>query len=173
MFWLPRERTIITGDCMYGPSVQVWAEEIETPQILEAWRNVLDLIEGLEPVKIIPGHKSSHDQLDKTRDLQYNRDYLKLFADKITYAAQTPEVKEVRARHSRDGRPLTHVATTSCTARSRAPSQTPRTTSTSSLAISPISSARAAKSGKRTSTTTLVLARLQASMAMSSATPPS
>jgi glyoxylase-like metal-dependent hydrolase (beta-lactamase superfamily II) len=40
LFWLPSEKTIITGDAMYGRSSHVWAEEIETPQILHAWKTV-------------------------------------------------------------------------------------------------------------------------------------
>lgn len=61
MFWLPSEKTIVVGDAMYGRSTHLWyvtspdfcdqknaaiqltphrAEEIETPQILQAWQNV-------------------------------------------------------------------------------------------------------------------------------------
>jgi glyoxylase-like metal-dependent hydrolase (beta-lactamase superfamily II) len=40
IFWLPTEKVVITGDAMYGRSTHVWAEEIETKAILEAWQNV-------------------------------------------------------------------------------------------------------------------------------------
>lgn len=40
LFWLPTEKTVITGDALYGRSTHVWAEEIETPQILHAWQKV-------------------------------------------------------------------------------------------------------------------------------------
>ncbi|GAA5913753.1 hypothetical protein JCM6882_002333 [Rhodosporidiobolus microsporus] len=95
MFYLPRERTIITGDCMYSRSVHVWAAEIDTPEILSAWQNILDLIEGLDVDLIIPGHAESDEFLDKAADLEYNRKYLELFATKITYAEKKPQVEEI------------------------------------------------------------------------------
>ena len=49
IFWLPRERTIITGDAVYARSTHAWVEEIETPEILHAWNLTLLLIESLDP----------------------------------------------------------------------------------------------------------------------------
>ncbi|KAK4052236.1 hypothetical protein OIO90_004458 [Microbotryomycetes sp. JL221] len=86
MFWLPREKTVITGDCVYGRSTHVWVEEIETPTLLEAWKNILDLIDGMEIEKIIPGHLESGWELDRDADMAHNRKYLDLFATKIAYA---------------------------------------------------------------------------------------
>lgn len=70
-------------------------EEIETPQLLDAWNRTLDIIEALEPVKIIPGHLESGWTLDAKEDLAYMRKYLKLFAEKITYAKKKPQVKDL------------------------------------------------------------------------------
>ncbi|GAA5854817.1 hypothetical protein JCM8547_004081 [Rhodosporidiobolus lusitaniae] len=95
MFYLPREKVIITGDCMYGKSVSVWAAEIETADLLESWRNILDLIEGLDVDLIIPGHAEVGEKLDKAVDLAHNREYLELFAKKITYAEKKPGVQEI------------------------------------------------------------------------------
>ncbi|GAA5841622.1 hypothetical protein JCM11251_004234 [Rhodosporidiobolus azoricus] len=95
MFYLPREKAIITGDCMYSRNVHVWAAEIDTPEILSAWQNILDLIEGLDVDLIVPGHAETEDFLDKEADLAYNRKYLELFATKITYAEKKPQIQEI------------------------------------------------------------------------------
>ncbi|GAA6001937.1 MBL fold metallo-hydrolase [Rhodotorula paludigena] len=98
MFWLPREKVIVTGDCMYGRSTHVWAAEIETPDFLEAWRNVLSVIEGLEVERIIPGHLESASglELDAEADMAHNRKYLDMFATKITYAEKKSTIPDLR-----------------------------------------------------------------------------
>ncbi|BGP29763.1 hypothetical protein JCM10296v2_001508 [Rhodotorula toruloides] len=98
MFYLPREKVTITGDCMYGRTTHVWAAEIETPAFLEAWRNILDLIDGLDVQRIIPGHLESAAglELDANADLEHNRKYLDLFATKITYAEKKPKPDEIQ-----------------------------------------------------------------------------
>jgi len=95
LFWLPVEKTIITGDAMYGRSVHTWVQEIETKEILSAWESTLDLIESLKPETIIPGHSAEDSTLDAKADMEYCRKYLKLFSDKITHAEKQPEVKEI------------------------------------------------------------------------------
>ena len=70
-------------------------EEIETPQIYDAWVKTLDLIEALNPSKVIPGHIESGWELDAKADLSHNRKYLDLFASKVTYAKKKPSVDEL------------------------------------------------------------------------------
>ncbi|KAF2137051.1 uncharacterized protein K452DRAFT_291847 [Aplosporella prunicola CBS 121167] len=95
MFWLPAERVLITGDVMYARSTHLWAEEIETPEIYEAWLRTLDLIEALKPERIVPGHVEEGWELDAEKDLEHNRKYLKLFQERITLAERKLSVKEV------------------------------------------------------------------------------
>ena len=70
-------------------------EEIETPQIYDAWVKTLDLIEALKPSKIIPGHIEEGWELDPKADLEHSRKYIDLFAEKVTYAKKKPEVDEL------------------------------------------------------------------------------
>ncbi|BGP37605.1 hypothetical protein JCM10449v2_001522 [Rhodotorula kratochvilovae] len=72
---------------------------IETPDFLEAWRNVLAVIEGLEVETIIPGHLESASglALDAEADLAHNKKYLDLFATKITYAERKAPIKDLYA----------------------------------------------------------------------------
>ncbi|OAP56327.1 hypothetical protein AYL99_09506 [Fonsecaea erecta] len=95
LFWLPTERVIICGDSVYARSTHVWVEEIETPQILEAWNKTLDVIEALQPVQIIPGHLEAGWVPDATQDMAHMRKYLQLFSEKITYADKKPQVKDL------------------------------------------------------------------------------
>ncbi|KAK7883379.1 hypothetical protein LTR67_011303 [Exophiala xenobiotica] len=95
LFWLPTEGVIICGDSVYARSTHVRVEEIETPQILEAWGRTLDVIEALEPVKIIPGHLEAGWALDAKEDMAHMRRYLQLFSEKITHAEKKPQVKDL------------------------------------------------------------------------------
>ncbi|OQV07332.1 hypothetical protein CLAIMM_11783 [Cladophialophora immunda] len=95
LFWLPTERVIICGDSVYARSTHVWVEEIETPQILEAWNKTLDLIEALKPMQIIPGHLESGWTLNAEEDMAHMRKYLKLFSEKVTYAEKKPQVNDL------------------------------------------------------------------------------
>lgn len=95
LFWLPHERTIITGDAVYSRSTHAWVEEIETPEILHAWRLTLQLIEALEPTKIIAGHIEQGWEFDAKKDLEHMHKYLDLFASKITNAPEKPTVDDL------------------------------------------------------------------------------
>ncbi|KAJ9610502.1 hypothetical protein H2200_005279 [Cladophialophora chaetospira] len=95
LFWLPTERTIITGDAVYARSTHAWVEEIETPAILHAWYLTLDFIEALQPVKIVAGHIEAGWELNPKEDLAYMRKYLDLFSSKITNSPKRPTVDEL------------------------------------------------------------------------------
>ncbi|RAK74208.1 MBL fold metallo-hydrolase [Aspergillus fijiensis CBS 313.89] len=95
VFWLPKERTVVCGDTVYGRSTHVWVEELETPALLESWRKTLDLLALLGPTKLIPGHLEEGWSLDCAADLAHTRRYLDVFAEKVTYAATQPGVQEL------------------------------------------------------------------------------
>ncbi|BDD62980.1 hypothetical protein MPDQ_002382 [Monascus purpureus] len=95
LFWMPSERTIVCGDTIYARSTHVWVEEVETPALLQAWNKTLDLITLLDPIKIIPGHLERGWELDAQADLAHTKKYLKLFAEKVTYAKTKPKVQDL------------------------------------------------------------------------------
>ena len=70
-------------------------EEIETPAILHAWYITLDLIDALNPTKIITGHIEQGWELNAKEDMAYMRKYLDLFSSKITNAKTKPTVDEL------------------------------------------------------------------------------
>ena len=79
LFWLPRERIVITGDAVYSTSTHAWVEEIETPDTLHAWNLTLLLIESLNPTKIISGHIEQGWDFDAKKDMKHMHKYLDLF----------------------------------------------------------------------------------------------
>jgi hypothetical protein len=66
-----------------GLGTHVWVEEIESPQIYDAWLKTLDLIDALHPAKVIPGHIESGWELDAQTDLAHNRKYLVCFPSRV------------------------------------------------------------------------------------------
>ncbi|KAL4982643.1 beta-lactamase-like protein [Aspergillus falconensis] len=95
LFWLPTEKTIITGDAVYGRSTHVWVEEVETPALLEAWNKTLRLIAALQPTKLIPGHMEAGWELNAQDDLAHTQRYLDLFREKIAHAPKKASVQEL------------------------------------------------------------------------------
>lgn len=95
LFWLPRERIVITGDAVYSRSTHAWVEEIETTDILHAWNITLLLIESLNPTKIISGHIEQGWDFDAKKDMEHMHKYLDLFEQKITKASKKPTVDEL------------------------------------------------------------------------------
>ena len=81
MLWLPAEKVVVAGDALYGRTTSVWTEEIETPQILRAWRKVLELITSLKPELVVVGHMEQGVELDIKADMKHNWDYLQFFED--------------------------------------------------------------------------------------------
>jgi len=55
----------------------------------------LDLIEALQPVKIIPDHLEQGWELDAKADMAHNRQHLELSADQVTNAKTKPKVDEL------------------------------------------------------------------------------
>ena len=70
-------------------------EEVKTKAILEAWYKSLDLIVALLRSKVIPGRLGQGWEPDTKADLAHNRKNLDLFAEKITYGKQKPQVDEL------------------------------------------------------------------------------
>lgn len=95
LFWLPSEKIIITGDAVYARSTHAWVEEIETPEILDAWRLTLSLIESLNPERVITGHIEEGWDFDAREDLAHMHRYLDLFEQKITRATKKPTPEEL------------------------------------------------------------------------------
>ncbi|GLA75118.1 hypothetical protein AtubIFM55763_006381 [Aspergillus tubingensis] len=87
VFWIPESRTVVAGDVVFGRSVHVWVEELESPALVQAWLKTLDMIDHLHPLKIIPGHMEAGWELDVKADLEHTRRYLRLFAEKVAYAS--------------------------------------------------------------------------------------
>ena len=186
LFYFPTEQTVICGDAVYARSTHAWVEEVETPQLLDAWFKTLDLIEhGLRPEKVIPGHLENGWQPDAAADLAHMRKYLQFFAEKVTYAKQKPSVDELyktfKDAFPQAGECLSTTPPRSQPRRSRhaccvrdgrlgdrwlagfADELLQTRTLTSSSGISRTNSAQVARCGKRTSTTTSVLGRRSSS----------
>lgn len=66
-----------------------------TRMFASASLRALDLIEALQPVKIIPDHLEQGWELDAKADMAHNRQHLELSADQVTNAKTKPKVDEL------------------------------------------------------------------------------
>ncbi|KAI1623834.1 putative metallo-beta-lactamase domain protein [Exophiala viscosa] len=95
LFWLPRERTIICGDAVYARSTHVWVGDASTPQIVQAWKSTLDVIESLKPQKVITGHLENGWSFNAAADLAHTRKYLQTFDQTISSVSTKPSVEKI------------------------------------------------------------------------------
>lgn len=70
-------------------------EEVESATLLEAWQKTIQLIEHLNPLKLIPGHIETGWEPDVSADLAHMKKYLSLFGDKVTFASKKATVDEL------------------------------------------------------------------------------
>ncbi|KAL1614954.1 hypothetical protein SLS56_011971 [Neofusicoccum ribis] len=76
-----------------APAKPAPAEEIETPAVHAAWSSTLDLIESLNPAKVIPGHINKGREFKES--IEHSRKYLNLFKEKIQQVQSKPPVDEI------------------------------------------------------------------------------
>ncbi|GKT52906.1 metallo-beta-lactamase domain protein [Colletotrichum tofieldiae] len=76
LFWLPSSRTLITGDTVYGSQMHLFMADMLTPALTASWISTLDLLLGLNPETVIPGHSLSNASFSGAGDLDYTRKYL-------------------------------------------------------------------------------------------------
>lgn len=70
-------------------------EACQTKDFPDHGLQTLDLIEALQPQKVIPGHIEQGWEMDAKADLAHCRKYLDLFNDKITSASEKASVDEI------------------------------------------------------------------------------
>lgn len=58
-------------------------EELESPHNLQAWENVITIIEALRPKTLVVGHIIDDLEIDKAKDIAHTRGYLEFFRKTI------------------------------------------------------------------------------------------
>lgn len=90
--WIPSIRTLIAGDVVYTHT-HVWLLHAKEQRQRDEWFQVLDRLETLDPLMVIPGHATS-DRQTSPESIAFTRDYIKAFQEEQKKAAGSDALKQ-------------------------------------------------------------------------------
>ncbi len=94
--WIPSIRTLVASDTIYDHA-HAWLSATKSPAMMDEWLSVLDRLDALKPVVVVPGHAPSNQYLSPA-SIEYTRRYIKTFAEKMKEA---PDAAALRAEMNR------------------------------------------------------------------------
>jgi len=77
--WIPSIRTVVASDVIYDHA-HVWLSATKTPAMMQEWLDVLDRLDALKPVVVVPGHAPSAEYLSPA-SIDYTRRYIETFRE--------------------------------------------------------------------------------------------
>ncbi|ORX84923.1 Metallo-hydrolase/oxidoreductase, partial [Basidiobolus meristosporus CBS 931.73] len=89
-YWIPSQKTLITGDMVYSSRMHVWLSEAQEPSHRKKWIRSLDYLIRLKPKKVIAGHVPSTEK-PQVSDLRATKEYIEYFDRHVygkSYTAQ-------------------------------------------------------------------------------------
>jgi glyoxylase-like metal-dependent hydrolase (beta-lactamase superfamily II) len=96
VLWVPSIRTLVAADTVFA-NAHVWVADDKTPQMRQEWFDVLDQLEALDPVVVIPGHAPSADFVSPSA-IGFTRDYLKAFVEELKRSADSAQIMAAMER---------------------------------------------------------------------------
>ncbi|GGY16948.1 MBL fold metallo-hydrolase [Paludibacterium paludis] len=90
--WIPSLRTVTGGVPVVG-NQHVWMADSKTPEARKTWKQTLDRISALHPVKVVPGHYLPGAKLDLT-SVRFTRDYIDAIETELPKAADSKALVE-------------------------------------------------------------------------------
>lgn len=75
--WIPSTKTVLGGVSVFG-NMHVFLADSQTPESRQKWYKTLDIIEGLSPTTVIPGHVLG-DKPMTVQSVDFTRHYIEAF----------------------------------------------------------------------------------------------
>lgn len=88
--WIPSIKAVVGGINVFGTTFHLWMADAQTTQARQQWINILDKIESLEPVIVIPAHAKSASAFDLTA-VKHTKSYIE-FYDTALRAIHTSDI---------------------------------------------------------------------------------
>jgi glyoxylase-like metal-dependent hydrolase (beta-lactamase superfamily II) len=88
--WIPSIKAVVGGVNVFG-NLHLWTADTQTPAQRAEWIKILERIEALQPVTVVPGHASATDKsgLDAVR---HSKTYLQRYESELARAANAAEL---------------------------------------------------------------------------------
>lgn len=88
--WVPSIRTLVAADTVFA-NAHVWVADDKTPQMRQEWFDVLDQLEALEPLVVVPGHAPSAD-FTSPDAIGFTREYLIAFVEELQKSDDSAQI---------------------------------------------------------------------------------
>lgn len=80
--WIPSIKTVVGGINVFGTTFNLWMADAQTAETRKQWINVLDKIEALHPVIVIPAHANSQSPFDISA-VKHTKSYIQFYEDAL------------------------------------------------------------------------------------------
>jgi glyoxylase-like metal-dependent hydrolase (beta-lactamase superfamily II) len=80
--WIPSAKAVIGGINVFGTSFNLWMADAQTAEARKQWINVLDKIEALHPVIVIPAHANSASPFDLSA-VKHTKSYIQFYEEAL------------------------------------------------------------------------------------------
>ncbi|CAM3880937.1 Hydroxyacylglutathione hydrolase [Vibrio aerogenes CECT 7868] len=88
--WIPCIKTLVAADTVFNEA-HVWIADDKTPELRQEWLDVLDKLEALNPVIVVPGHAPTADRVSPDA-IEFTRQYIQTFVSVAKTAKNGDEV---------------------------------------------------------------------------------
>ena len=80
--WIPSIKTVVGGINVFGTTFNLWMADAQTAEARKQWINVLDKIESLHPVIVIPAHANSQSPFDLSA-VKHTKSYIQFYEEAL------------------------------------------------------------------------------------------
>lgn len=80
--WIPSIKTVVGGINVFGTTFNLWMADAQTAEARKQWINVLDKIEALHPVIVIPAHANSQSPFDISA-VKHTKNYIQFYEEAL------------------------------------------------------------------------------------------
>jgi glyoxylase-like metal-dependent hydrolase (beta-lactamase superfamily II) len=78
--WIPSAKAVVGGINVFGTTFHLWMADAQTADARKQWINVLDKIEALQPVIVVPAHAKSESAFDLSA-VQHTKSYIQVYEE--------------------------------------------------------------------------------------------
>jgi glyoxylase-like metal-dependent hydrolase (beta-lactamase superfamily II) len=96
VLWVPSIRTLVAADTVFA-NAHVWVADDKTPQMRQDWFDVLDQLEALDPLVVIPGHAPSAAFVSPDA-IRFTREYLTAFVEELKRCEDSAQIMAAMER---------------------------------------------------------------------------
>ncbi len=80
--WIPSIKAVVGGINVFGTTFNLWMADAQTAEIRKQWISILEKIESLHPVIVVPAHASSASPFDISA-VKHTENYIKFYEEAL------------------------------------------------------------------------------------------